>query len=514
MLSSPSPANGQSPPCRNRIQGQDESCISSPESTPRSPGGALHIFTQSKVVSQKSPTASLSVASQATSSWPEPCSPPKQQSPLRMSTVPGDVNTSDEDDDWLFSSPTSRYTLDSLRKQHGKMSLTGDKMARDSSESSQQRPGAWYMRRNKTNTNQHVEAQIPSTGDMTPTKLRSPSSVACTSAAASTKTGAKVISPASASRFSFFNVTALKGLTTTPVSVPKHDELINLDINATLFPTGAPNDGEPFSPAAFKNLRMNATGLLRKFQSAYQDKAIACQELRAERDAQQDEKVEMETRTAHLRVQLEDMAQKAAETEAMMRALMEELNQEKRLRVQERTARESVVMSSGISTISEDLGAEDDQRKKYRRRSVGTTKSDDAVFDTDDESIDEVSVFSRSRSPTLAAGSTEGASMHVHMHSAPLPHVPKSAMLEPPRPSRQSQPQQISAFQKLIKGISGETANKETTHVCQNCQGQDASVAWDTASLLRDENRGLKQRVGDLECAVEEALDAVMGLNL
>lgn len=392
-------------------------------------------------------------------------------------------------------------------------------MARDSSELSQQRPGAWYMRRNKTNANQHVEAQIPSTGDMTPTKLPSPSSVACTSAAASTGTRAKVMSPASASRFSFFNMTALKGLATAPVSVPKHDELINMDINATLFPTGAPNDGEPFSPAAFKNLRMNATGLLRKFQSAYQDKAIACQELRAERDAQQDEKVEMETRTAHLKMQLEDMAQKAVETEAMMQALMEELNQEKRLRVQERTAaRESVVMSSGISTISEDLGAEDDQRKKYRRRSVGTTKSDDAVFDTDDESIDEVSVFSRSRSPTLAAAgsTTEGASMHMPpMHSAlPLPHVPKSAMLEPPRPSRQSQPQQISAFQKLIKGISGETANKESMHVCQNCQGQDASVAWDTASLLRDENRGLKQRVGDLETAVEEALDAVMGLNL
>jgi hypothetical protein len=32
--------------------------------------------------------------------------------------------------------------------------------------------------------------------------------------------------------------------------------------------------------------------------------------------------------------------------------------------------------------------------------------------------------------------------------------------------------------------------------------------------LLQDENRGLKQRVGDLETAVEGALDAVNGLVL
>jgi hypothetical protein len=32
-------------------------------------------------------------------------------------------------------------------------------------------------------------------------------------------------------------------------------------------------------------------------------------------------------------------------------------------------------------------------------------------------------------------------------------------------------------------------------------------VAWDTVSLLRAENRGLKERVGSLEGAVETALD-------
>lgn len=291
---------------------------------------------------------------------------------------------------------------------------------------------------------------------------------------------------------------------------------MNIDIDAALFPGGAPADGETFSPAAFKNLQMNATGLLRKFQAAYQDKAIACQELRAERDAQDDEKIEAETRTAHLKMQLEGMAQKATETESLMQALMEELTREKKLRAEEKAAaRESGVMSSGMSTISEDLNAEDDQRKKYRRRSGGTTKSDEAGFDTDDESIDEVSVFSRSRSPTLAASISDANTVETYTNStAPPPQITKPTMLEPPRPTRQSQPQ-ISTFQKLIKGISGDpTKDATSVQACQNCHGQDASVAWDTAGLLRDENRGLKQRVGELEDAVEEALDAVLGVRL
>jgi hypothetical protein len=66
----------------------------------------------------------------------------------------------------------------------------------------------------------------------------------------------------------------------------------------------------------------------------------------------------------------------------------------------------------------------------------------------------------------------------------------------------------MNAFQKILKGISGEEAG------CRNCKGQDASVAWDTVGLLRDENRHLKTRVGELEVAVEGALDLVNGLGL
>jgi hypothetical protein len=262
---------------------------------------------------------------------------------------------------------------------------------------------------------------------------------------------------------------------------------------------------------------MNAAGLLRKFQAAYQDKAITCQELRAERDAQEDEKFEVQTRTAHLKMQLEGMAQKAADMEAMMQALIEELGREKRLRAEETSVRETGTMSSGMSTISEDLGAEDDQKMKYRRRSDGTTKSDEGSFETDDESIDVASVFSRSRSPTLPTNTSEASqNENQNQGSIPPPQPAKPIMLEQHRSTRQSQPQ-ISAIQKLFKGIAGDPtrgSGRPVVQACQNCQGQDASVAWDTASLLRDENKGLKQRVGELESAVEEALDAVMGVRL
>jgi len=54
----------------------------------------------------------------------------------------------------------------------------------------------------------------------------------------------------------------------------------------------------------------------------------------------------------------------------------------------------------------------------------------------------------------------------------------------------------------------------QAVYSCRNCEGQDASAAWNTVSLLRDENKGLKRRVGELESAVEEVLDAVNGVSM
>ncbi len=49
---------------------------------------------------------------------------------------------------------------------------------------------------------------------------------------------------------------------------------------------------------------------------------------------------------------------------------------------------------------------------------------------------------------------------------------------------------------------------------CENCRGKDASVAWNAVELLRSENRGLKDKIGALEDAVNGALDLCVGLRL
>lgn len=302
---------------------------------------------------------------------------------------------------------------------------------------------------------------------------------------------------------------AIKALAPAPAVVAHNDELISLNIETSLFPKGSPPDGQTFSPSAFMNLQQTATGLLKKFQTAYQRQAVTIQELMAEKEAQDDEKAEADTRTRHLKMQLEGMASKLAETEGMMQALMEDLNKEKRLRMEERAAARDKFLTPSEGSISEDLGVEEDQQQQRRRgwRRSGETSKTDFSFETDEDSVEAASIFSRPRSPTLTALSI------ISDVESPAPTGPPSrtSTFGPSRPVRNSQPPQMSTFQKLFKGISGDP-NKDING-CRNCQGQDASIAWDTVGLLKAENKTLKERVSELEEAVEEVLDVVNGVG-
>ncbi|KAL6889832.1 hypothetical protein HDV57DRAFT_344627 [Trichoderma longibrachiatum] len=334
----------------------------------------------------------------------------------------------------------------------------------------------------------------------------------------SNTTAASPSSPSSvrSSALSFIasRMPAMKALAPAPVVVSKSDdELLNLNIEASLFPNGAPPEGQAFSPAAFKNLQQTATGLLKKFQTAYHRQAQTIQELMAEKEAQDDEKAEADTRTRHLKMQLEGMAQKLADTESVMQALMEELNKEKRLRMEERANARDKFLTPSEGSISEDLCVEEDQqhRKRGWRRSGETSKTDFS-FETDEDSVEAASIFSRPRSPTLTALSV------ISDVESPAPPGPPSrtstfggAAPAASRVLRGSQPPQMSTFQKLFKGISGDP-NRDING-CRNCQGQDASIAWDTVGLLKAENKTLKERVSELEVAVEEVLDVVNGVG-
>jgi hypothetical protein len=390
------------------------------------------------------------------------------------------------------------------------MSFTGDRKRRVRGTA-----GSSPIAREMDSISENLEVASTDSNNATPTKLN-------TTQPAQQSSTPNTASPATTSRFSFLtsSVSALKGLKSPPAPQPYQDDdgLINLDIKAALFPTGSVCDRNSFSPAAFKNLEMTAVGLLNKFQTAYRQQTIELQMMRAEQDAQTDEKEGADMRMKHLKIQLEGMAQKAEEQQAVMRELMEELSREKKLRMQERLARDKASTSSETLTVSEDLDAEEDQQKRKWRKSDGTLRSDISI-DTDEESFDEASVFSRSRSPTIATTVSEVS--HSPLDPSTPQLKPTTAALAPPplpapRTTKQAAPQ-ITTFQRLFKGggsssSSNAQASENGTSSCRNCQGQDASVAWDTAGLLRDENRGLKDRVGELEAAIEGALDVVHGL--
>lgn len=307
---------------------------------------------------------------------------------------------------------------------------------------------------------------------------------------------------------------------TPPSITPEmHDELLSMKVEEALFPRGT---SDTFSPAAFKNLQTQAVGLLTKMQNAYRQKAEALSDTEKEREADCDELEEAETRSKHLKFQLEDMAHKVAEQEQQMKQLMEDLAIERRARAElerlnaypkQRLSPGGLASEAG-STISEDLGVDEEEMQKRKwRKSNGT----DTSFETDDDSIslEGESVFSRPRSPSVSTTITTRGVETGSVMDMPIP-TPTSMRGPSAAPNKRTSVQsiqsnrprsQMSTFQKLMKGISGEDG-------CRNCKGQDASVAWDTVSLLRDENKTLKQRVGELEDCVEVALDAVNGIGL
>ncbi|KAJ4414954.1 hypothetical protein N0V85_002928 [Neurospora sp. IMI 360204] len=303
------------------------------------------------------------------------------------------------------------------------------------------------------------------------------------------------------------------------------DELCNLDIEAALFPpNGAAPNADTSSSAAYKNLQANAIGLLTKMQAAYRERVIAVRDLEAEKSAQRDEIEAAETRAQHLKMQLEGMARKASEHEQAIQKLMDEVAFE-RSKFRPVPQRTSTIMSE-CSVVSEDLGVDADYQARRKWRESTSTIKTDYSYSTDTDSVAESeSVFSaRCRSPIIPGGGFDGTMSIVN---SPAPSVTASAsalqrnisvtnkrrsMGPPPPVPTTPKPKivgtQMSAFQKIIRGIAPGSEG------CMNCRGQDASMAWDTVGLLRDENRHLKERVGELEVAVEGCLDLINGIGL
>ncbi|KAH6624588.1 hypothetical protein B0J18DRAFT_182849 [Chaetomium sp. MPI-SDFR-AT-0129] len=374
-----------------------------------------------------------------------------------------------------------------------------------------------------------------STPGGTPTQQRESSSTPNTTAPnletpkATTTTAASRFMSALSARFN-----------TTPTGSPptakstQQDELLTINLESALFPptpSSPSGQRDSFSPAAFKNLQMNAMGLLVKLQNAYREQTTTLRDLQAERSAQKDELEEAITRAAHLKVQLEGMARRTQEQEEVMKGLMGELEYERNLRAKAEAAaaagsiRIAPSEGEGGSVVSEDLGVDEERRRRRRiRTSQGKSSSgedEECTTDDENESAESESVFSRCRSPALPlqsplntnapASVLDTGSVRGVTEGSRTPQARNAGTGSASGTPKQKAGPPMSAFRRILGGISGEPAE---TSGCTNCKGKDASVAWDTVGLLRDENRHLKTRVGDLEVAVEGALDLVNGIGL
>jgi hypothetical protein len=310
-----------------------------------------------------------------------------------------------------------------------------------------------------------------------------------------------------------------------PTDVMK-DELLTLDINAALFPDGTAAD--PFSPASFKNLRLNAEGLLQRLQSAYKSQTLLLHEARIENSVMEEELEEADTRTQMLKSQLEEMASKAQESDAALVEMAAELSKEKKARREEKEAREKSIalvkgnaramrpQSLGIE-VDEDLGISDaispgvgKDRKVWRGSADMSTEGE-----SDAESFGGESVFSRSRSPTFTMNSVSTRDSTPEIHQAQFARILPNT--NPPSQRPKQLLQQRSTFQKIMQGISTSTVSPTVDKDpyggigmggdgCSNCLGKAASVAWDTVGLLRAENQGLKAQVATLDDCIEGAL--------
>ncbi|KAL2839926.1 hypothetical protein BJY01DRAFT_236946 [Aspergillus pseudoustus] len=290
---------------------------------------------------------------------------------------------------------------------------------------------------------------------------------------------------------------------------PAEDELLNLDIGAALFPHGSRDLDDQ---EAFESLRHNAENVIQRLQAAYKQRTFALHEVLNEKTEKQEELEETRTRIGHLKIQLDGMAEKVLRQEKAMKAMAEELEQERQLRQREEEARRRSVMlvkpgadDESISDISIELQA---PKWSLKRASNGTLPSDSG-FESGDESLAE-SVFSR-REALESPASTIAPSPNISQITLP---TPPSATLQPiqKEPKAPAPPVRQSTYDKVMRGLSSSGITSAWTgnnSKCRICHGVPSAEAWSVMGVLKEENKGLKSRLGELEMVIDDCLSLV-----
>ncbi|KAI3147121.1 hypothetical protein CBS147325_4277 [Penicillium roqueforti] len=310
----------------------------------------------------------------------------------------------------------------------------------------------------------------------------------------------------STNRFSFFGLRRQPSKPNFPE--PADDEFLNLDITAALrLPETDDTNDE-----ALDSLRDHADKVLRRMQEAYKQRTFAMHQALADKNEKQEELEETRARVDHLKMQLDGMAAKVLDQEKAMKAMAEELEEEREMRKTE----ESRHRSRAIRTVYPDDDAASMALQTPRRggkRASHSTFTSDSGFESGDESIAE-SIFSL----------REGVESPTSALTAPSPNMSQIALSTPtvPTPAQKNlvvatstPPPVRSAYDRVLKGLastrlgSSFAGGNSNAPNCTNCYGVPASEAWSVMGVLQEENRGLKNRLGELEVIIDDCLGLV-----
>ncbi|MCJ1230191.1 hypothetical protein MMC12_006863 [Toensbergia leucococca] len=311
-------------------------------------------------------------------------------------------------------------------------------------------------------------------------------------------------------RFSFF------GAKVASPKLPVHrpfldDELLDLDIHSALLPAGPP---DIVTPASFKTLLHNAESVLSRLQAVCRQRTISLEDMTVETETQTEELKGADTRARHLKMQLDDMAAEVLEQNKAMMNLVDELAKEKELRRQEDDARKRSVMLVKSSRV--------DSMSKNGSRKSRCSLASDSGFESEEDSFTD-SVFTTQQgatSPTRtlsSASSTHSPETYHHFQVPALPTKMQGARNRPITNAPLS-----STYQRLMKESSMPDgfnfpplgSEEPLRWSCANCSGIKASEAFSVVGVLKEENKVLKQRVGQMESALDGCLELVDKLGL
>jgi hypothetical protein len=296
-----------------------------------------------------------------------------------------------------------------------------------------------------------------------------------------------------ASKFSWIlganNISKQKSLNAThDQSADEDDELVNLNISHALSPNG-PRD--VLDPASFHELLHTAEQLLYRYREAYRAQATRIHDLETEQDVQDEELDEAETRAKHLKVQLDDMAARAAEHQIRMQELKKELEEERILRKQEDEARlRSVSLIRGPSCAQ-------NQRshvlRQQKRLSAASSIATDSGFESEDDSGSETSAFIHANRTSDSIGTVQSLAF-----AEPL----QATVMTITRPNIH---RRQSTYDKVIE----QYRSKQSMTCARTTVGNIGD--WDTVKQVKEENAALRRRCYELEEAVNDSLD-MLGL--